>query len=112
MTAPPEAPQNLGGAKRAAEIAEVAESTVRGWLKQGLIRGERVGGRYRYNLDDVAAMRVPYPRTGVDERIRELIEGAPEFTAEQISRIRLLLHATPDRAGEGVTGATGRAAGT
>ena len=98
MAALSEAPQNFGGAAKAAAIAEVAPSTVRGWLKQGLIRCERVGGRYRYNLDDVAAMRVPYPPTQVDDRIREIVEAAPEFTAEQINRIRLLLHATPAEA--------------
>jgi hypothetical protein len=40
------------------------------------------------------------PPVNVDERIRELIDGAPEFSAEQVNRIRLLLHATPDRGGD------------
>ena len=36
-------------------------------------------------------MIVEYPRADVDDRIRELIEGAPEFSTKQINQIRLLL---------------------
>jgi DNA-binding transcriptional MerR regulator len=91
----PEVRRNLGTAKQACEIADVAPSTLRHWLRQGLIHAVRVGnGPYRYDLDEVAAMRVEYPRDDVDERIRELVENAPEFSTEQINRIRLLLHAT------------------
>jgi hypothetical protein len=105
LSSPNTAPQvrNLGGAKQAAAIAKVSPSTVRGWLQQGLIRGERTGnGRYRYDLDDVAAMVVEYPRDDVDDRIAELVEGAPEFSAAQINKIRCLLHATPTRGGSNV----------
>lgn len=93
--------RNLGTAKQACEVAGgVAPSTLRNWLRQGLISGIRVGnGRFKYDLDDCAAMRVEYPRDDVDERIRELVEGAPEFSAKQLNRIRLLLHATPETSG-------------
>ena len=91
----PEVHRNLGSAKQAAAIAGVSPSTVRTWLQQGLIGGVRVGRNFRYDLDSVAAMRVEYPRADVDDRIRELVEGAPEFSAEQVNKIRLFLHATP-----------------
>jgi hypothetical protein len=94
----PNARQNMGGAAQAAAVGNVTRATVRNWLLQGLIRGERTGnGRYRYNLDDCAAMTISYPRDNVDERIDELVAGAPEFTAGQINRIRLLLNAVPQR---------------
>ena len=48
-----------------------------------------------YDLDEVAAMRIEYPRADVDQRIRELVDSAPEFTPQQVNRIRLLLHAAP-----------------
>ena len=91
----------MGGAKQAAAIAGVTPPTVLRWLKQGLIRGERVGGRFRYNLDDIASMREQFPHPGidVDERIRELVSTAPELSAAQIAQIRLLLHAAPVRTG-------------
>jgi hypothetical protein len=93
--------RNLATAKKACEVADVAPSTLRNWVRQGLIHAVRVGnGPYRYDLDEVAAMRVEYPRDDVDERIRELVEGAPEFTTEQVNKIRLLLHATPGRGGD------------
>ena len=96
----PEVHRNLGSAKQAAAIAGVSPSTVRTWLQQGLIGGVRVGRNFRYDLDSVAAMRVEYPRADVDDRIRELVEGAPEFTAAQLNKIRLLLHATPGSGGD------------
>jgi predicted GIY-YIG superfamily endonuclease len=37
----------------------------------------------------------PAEQAKVDARIRELVDGAPEFSAEQVNKIRLLLHATP-----------------
>jgi hypothetical protein len=87
--------RRLGTAKQACEVAGVkTPATVRSWVRQGLIHAVRVGnGPFLYDLDEVAAMRVEYPRDNVDERIRELVEGAPEFSAKQINRIRLLLHA-------------------
>ena len=91
----PEVHRNLGSAKQAAAIAGVSPSTVRTWLQQGLIGGVRVGRNFRYDLDDVAAMVVTYPRDDVDDRIRELVEAAPEFSAAQVNKIRLFLHATP-----------------
>ena len=88
--------RRLGTAKQACEEAGgVAPSTVRKWLLNGLISGVRVGRRFKYDLDSVAAMRVEYPRDDVDQRIRELVESAPEFTPQQVNRIRLLLHAVP-----------------
>jgi DNA-binding transcriptional MerR regulator len=87
-------PRNLGSAKQAAAIHGVTQATVRNWLRQGLISAVRVGGgAFQYDLDSVAALRIEYPRDNVDERIRELVEGAPEFSAAQINKIRLLLHA-------------------
>ena len=35
--------RNLGTAKQACEIADVAPSTLRNWLRQGLISAVRVG---------------------------------------------------------------------
>jgi predicted site-specific integrase-resolvase len=97
----PEVRRNLGSAKQAAAIAQVSPSTVRNWLQQGLIRGERTGnGRYRYNLDDAASMVITYPRANVDEKIRELVSRAPEFSAKQVNQIRLLLHAVPAEAAQ------------
>lgn len=96
----PEVRRNLGTAKQAAAIAGVSLSTPRVWLQKRLIRGVRVGRNYRYDLDDVAAMVVEYPRADVDDRIAELVQNAPEFTAEQINKIRLLLHATPGSGGD------------
>jgi excisionase family DNA binding protein len=91
----PEVRRNLGSARQAAAIAGVSPSTVRTWLQQGLIGGVRVGRNFRYDLDDVAAMVVTYPRDDVDDRIAELVDGAPEFSAEQVNKIRLFLHTTP-----------------
>ncbi|HTX95103.1 MAG TPA: helix-turn-helix domain-containing protein [Mycobacterium sp.] len=96
---PPEStnatPKNLGTAKDACALAHVNRSTLRGWVRRGLISAVRVGnGPFRYDLDEVAAMVIEYPRDDVDERIRELVDGAPDFTPQQINRIRLLLHAT------------------
>jgi hypothetical protein len=90
----PEVCRNLGTAKQACEVAGVkSPATLRGWVRQGLIHAVRVGnGPFMYDLDEVAAMRVEYPRDDVDQRIRELVEGAPEFNAAQINKIRLLLH--------------------
>jgi hypothetical protein len=86
-------------AKQACEIADVAPSTLRNWLRQGLISAVRVGnGAYRYDPAEITAMIVTYPRDDVDERIRELVEGAPEFTPQQVNRIRLLLHSAPAEA--------------
>lgn len=88
--------RNLGTAKQAAALAGVTPSTVRNWLRQGLIHAVRVGsGPFQYDLDSVAAMRVEYPRGDVDARIRELVNAAPAPTTKQINEIRLLLHATP-----------------
>jgi hypothetical protein len=88
-------------AKQACEIADVAPSTLRNWLRQGLISAVRVGnGAYRYDPAEITALIVEYPRADVDARIRELVEGAPEFSAEQLNRIRLLLHAAPGRGGD------------
>jgi excisionase family DNA binding protein len=91
--------RNLGTAKQAAAIAGVSPPTVRTWLQKRLIGGVRVGRNFRYDLDDVAAMVVTYPRADVDERIAELVQNAPEFSAEQVNKIRLVLYATPDRSG-------------
>jgi hypothetical protein len=96
----PQVRRNLGSARQAAAIADVSISTPRVWLQKGLIGGVRVGRNYRYDLDDVAAMVVEYPRADVDERIAELVEGAPEFSAEQVNKIRLLLHATAGSGGD------------
>ena len=94
----PEVRRNLGTAKQACAAAEVVPSTLRNWVRGGLIHAERVGnGPYRYDLDEVAAMRVTYPRDDVDERIPELVESAPEFSTKQINQIRVLLHATAQR---------------
>jgi hypothetical protein len=88
--------RNLGGAKQASAVAGVTPSTLRSWLRNGLISAVRAGnGRYQYDLDSVAAMVVEYPRDSADEAIRDLVDGAPEFTVAQVNRIRLLLHATP-----------------
>ena len=97
----PEA-RRLGTSKQACAAARgVAPSTLRAWVRRGLIHAERTGdGPYRYDLDEVAAMVVEYPRDNVDERIRELVEGAPEFSVEQLNKIRLLLHATPGPGGD------------
>jgi hypothetical protein len=93
---PEEVRRNLGSIKQGAAIADVEPSTVRNWVHQGLIYARRVGnGPYRVDLDEVAAMVVEYPRAQVDAAIRELVEGAPEFSAKQINQIRLLLHAVP-----------------
>ena len=95
--APTTPPRNLGTAKQACVVAGVGPATLRNWLRKGLISAVRVGnGPYQYDLDQVAAMRVEYPRADVDQQIRELVEGAPEFTPQQVNRIRLLLHAAPE----------------
>jgi hypothetical protein len=100
-SSPTEVRRNLGRIKRGAGIAGVEPSTVRNWVHQGLIYAVRVGnGPYLVDLDEVAAMRVEYPRDEVDPRIRELVENAPEFSAKQINQIRLLLHAAPAEAAE------------
>jgi hypothetical protein len=95
-------------AKQACEVvAEAtgrpcAPSTLRNWLRQELISAVRVGnGAYRYDPDEIAALVITYPRADVDTRIRELVDNAPEFSTRQLNTIRLLLHATPDRGGEG-----------
>ena len=90
-----EAPtRRLGSVKEAAAIAGVTGPTVLNWLRQGLISAVRVGGGpYRIDLDSVEAMAVEYPCAATDERIRELVAGAPEFSAAQLNKIRLLLHA-------------------
>jgi hypothetical protein len=94
--------RNLGTAKQACAVAGVTPATLRNWLRQGLISAVRVGnGPYRYDLDSVAAVCVEYPRADVDERIRELVDTAPELTPQQINRIRLLLHAAPAEAKAG-----------
>jgi hypothetical protein len=92
----PEVRRNLGTAKQACAVAGIkSPATLRGWVRRGLIHAVRVGnGPYQYDLDEAAAMRVEYPRDDVDERIRELVANAPEFSAEQVNKIRLLLHAT------------------
>jgi hypothetical protein len=89
--------RNLGTARPACAAAGIKSyATLRQWVRQGLIHAVRVGnGPYRYDLDECAAMRIEYPRADADEAIRELIANAPEFTTEQVNRIRLLLHATP-----------------
>jgi hypothetical protein len=96
-TSPEVRHRNLGTAKQALAAAGIKDpATLRAWVRRGLIHAIRVGnGPYRYDLDEVAAMVVTYPRDDVDERIRELVENAPEFSAEQVNKIRLLLHATP-----------------
>ena len=38
-------------------------------------------------------MRVEYPCATAEQRIRELVDAAPDFTPEQVNRIRLLAHA-------------------
>lgn len=94
---------NLGTAKQACEIAGVTPSTLRNWLRQGLISAVRVGsGPFRYDLDQVAAMRVEYPCATVEQRIRELAAAAPELTPQQITKVRLLLNA-PAGGGDDVT---------
>jgi excisionase family DNA binding protein len=86
--------RRLGTAKQAAAIHGVTPQTVRNWLRQGLISAVRVGGgAYRYDLDSVAALRIEYPCAATDERIRELVAAAPEFTSSQLNRLRLLLAA-------------------
>jgi hypothetical protein len=98
-SSPTEVRRNLGSIRQAAGIAEVERSTVRNWVHQGLIYARRVGnGPYQVDLDQIRAMIHEYPRASVDARIRELVEGAPEFSAKQINQIRLLLHAAPARA--------------
>jgi DNA-binding transcriptional MerR regulator len=90
--------RRLGTAKQACAIADVHPATLRSWLRQGLISGERIGnGPFRYDLDQVAAMRIQYPCADLDARIREIVAAAPDFTPQQVNRIRLLLHAAPDR---------------
>jgi hypothetical protein len=92
----------MGTAKQACSAAGVTAATLRNWNRRGLIRAVRVGnGPYRYDLDEVAAMVVEYPRDDADDAIRELVAGAPEFSAAQVNKLRLLLHATPERGGDG-----------
>jgi hypothetical protein len=89
--------RNLGTAEQACAVAGIKSyATLRNWLRKRLISAVRVGnGPYLYDLDDCARMRVTYPRADADEAINELIANAPEFTPEQINRIRLLLHSAP-----------------
>jgi hypothetical protein len=90
-------PRRLGTAKQACAIARVSPSTLRNWLRQDLIGAVRAGrGRFWYDLDSVEAMRVEYGRTA-EQRIREVAAAAPEFSDEQINKIRLLLHSAPSR---------------
>jgi MerR HTH family regulatory protein len=93
-------PRNIGTAKQACAIADVAPSTLRNWLRDGLISAVRVGprGRIWYDLDDVASMRVEVGKNA-EQRIRELVDSAPEFTLDQVNKIRLLLHAGPPPSG-------------
>ena len=85
--------RNLGTAKEAAALVGVAPATLRNWLRQNLISAVRVGphGKFLYDLDSVAAMRIEYG-AAAEQRIRELVAAAPEFTPEQVNKIRLLLH--------------------
>jgi excisionase family DNA binding protein len=92
--------RKFGNAKQACAVAGVTPPTLRKWLHQGLIRAVRVGnGPYRYDLDSLAAVVVEYPcpDPGVDDRIRELVEAAPELTPRQVNKIRLLLQTAPQR---------------
>jgi hypothetical protein len=93
--------RNFGTAKQASTVGGgVTPPTLRKWVRAGLVRAVRVGnGPYRYDLDSVAAMVVEYPcpDPDVDERIRELIEAAPELTPRQVNKIRLLLQTAPQR---------------
>lgn len=88
--------RNLGTSKQAQELVGVSSATLRNWLHRGLISGVRVGrGRFMYDLDSVAAMRVEYP---LQPHVDQLAAAAPEFTPEQINQIRLLLHSGGDAA--------------
>jgi hypothetical protein len=56
-------------------------------VHRGLVRAVRTGtGRFLYDLDDCAGLRVEYPRAEEEEAaIRELVAAAPDFTAAQIN---------------------------
>ena len=80
--------RNLGTSRQASELVGVTPATIRNWLRKGRISAVRVGGgHFLFDLDSVAAMVRKYPL-----RIDEQVATAPEFTPEQINRIRLLLH--------------------
>jgi hypothetical protein len=87
----------MGTAKQARTAAGgrvKAAATLRKWAQDGLVYAVRVGGGpYLYDLDDVAKVAAGYPVAdgAIDERIRELVAAAPELSARQISRIKLLL---------------------
>jgi excisionase family DNA binding protein len=86
--------RRLGTIKQAAALLEVTSPTVTKYVRRGFIRAIRVGnGPYQVDLDSAEALRVEYPCASVDDRIRELVEAAPELSAKQINEIRLLLHA-------------------
>jgi hypothetical protein len=95
--------RNLGTAKQACAAAGIKDpATLRRWAHQGLIHAVRIAnGPYKYDLDEVAAMRIEYPCADLDTRIRELVDDAPDFTLVQINRIRLLLNSAPGRSSEG-----------
>ena len=69
-----------------------SENIIRNAVKDGTVRAIRVGGPRRtlVHVDDVHGLVTKVDRD-INERIRELVSAAPEFSDTQITQIRMLL---------------------
>jgi excisionase family DNA binding protein len=90
---------------RALDVFEVADvcdchvATVQREARRGKLRGTKVGSRWRFRPEDVAAYLEGLTpaeraeRTSWDAYVRGVLDAAPELTAEQKDRIATLLRA-------------------
>jgi excisionase family DNA binding protein len=94
----PEACRRLGTVAQASKLAGVSPAIVRRLLREGRITGVRVaGGNFQVDLETVEALVVEYPRRDLDERVRQIIDAAPELSDAQVNRLRLVFESARQR---------------
>jgi excisionase family DNA binding protein len=86
--------RRLGTIQEAADEFDVGVGTIRSWIIKRRIYAERIGtGRYRVDLDDIAALSVRRVYPPIDDP--NDAAKAPPLTTTQIHQLRSLLNSAP-----------------
>jgi excisionase family DNA binding protein len=88
-----------------ADILECCPATVRREVKRGRLRGTKVGSRWRFQPEDIAAYldgetpAAAAERAAWDAYVRKVVANAPPLTPEQIAALSALFDWEPENGG-------------
>ena len=102
-------PDRLLDVYEVADILDCCTATVRREAKRGRLRGIKVGSRWRFQPEDIAAYldgETPASaaeRTDWDAYVRKVVAEAPPLQPEQIAALSALFDWEPDNGGAAMT---------